>query len=83
MSDLKPNAGPLNSISPEILAEIQENPIAADTKIKSVESKSSKQTSLNTNTEAINPIITVLLGLLAMTAGVLTVLVIANYARLQ
>jgi hypothetical protein len=73
---------PSTSVSPELLAQIQESPVVGKTPIKSIKQAPMKK-SETSNAETVHPVITVLLGFLAIAAGMLTVLVIANYARLH
>lgn len=73
---------PAATVSPELLAHIQESPVVGKTSIKSIKPAPIKKDAPS-NTETINPVITILLGFLALAAGMLTVLVIANYARLH
>jgi hypothetical protein len=73
---------PTANVSPELLAHIQESPVVGKTTQKSIKPAPAKKEA-STDAETINPLITILLGFLAVAAGMLTVLVIANYARLH
>ena len=70
------------SISPDVLAHIQESPVVSKSSA-SLTKMAPVKNSDNSGEETINPFIAILLGVLALVAGVLTVLVIANYARLH
>ena len=83
MTDLiQTSQTPAANVSPELLAHIQESPIVGKAAIKSIKPAPIKKDTPS-NTETINPVITILLGFLALAAGMLTVLVVANYARLH
>ncbi len=70
------------NISPDMLAQIQESPVVGKPSIKPTKVAPVKKSEIS-SAETINPFIAILLGFLALAAGVLTVLVIANYARLH
>lgn len=70
------------NISPDILAQIEESPVIGKSSVNPAKIAPVKKSEIS-STEAINPFIAILLGFLALVAGVLTVLVIANYARLH
>lgn len=76
-----------STISPDILAQIQENPVVGKSSVKPAKTMpikpAEKVGSSSLHADSINPFITVILGVLALAAGILTVLVIANYARLH
>lgn len=75
------------TISPDILAQIQENPVVGKPSAKLTKTvlikPAEKVDSSSPHADSVNPFITVILGVLALAAGILTVLVIANYARLH
>ncbi len=70
-------------ISPEMLAQIEESPLAHKPLLKPQKTSPALPPTSSQSSETMSPILMAMLGVLAMAAGVLTVLVIANYARLH
>jgi len=83
MANSPTNVKTIPPISPEILAQIQESPTSQKKPIKAIKSKTLPADKVVKDAEALSPAITVILGVLAMAAGALTILVVANYARLH